>query len=125
MKIIGVGIDLLRIKRLKKISQIHEKKFLKKILTVKEKFHYYENTRKINFLAKSFVIKEAACKAIGIGMRKGISFKKIEVYNNKFNQPKIRFLKKIFINNILLKITKSYVSYTSEKKYVQAIVILK
>ncbi|CAL4320619.1 holo-ACP synthase [Buchnera aphidicola] len=124
MKMIGVGIDILKIKRLKKIIKNYEKIFLKKILTNIERLKYKKSKRKINFLAKRFVIKEAACKAIGIGMRKGISFKTIEVYKNKFNQPKINFHKNILVNEILLKIKKSHVSFTSEKKYVQAIVIL-
>jgi holo-[acyl-carrier protein] synthase len=125
MKIFGIGIDILKINRLKKVFKKYKKKFLKRILTYKERILYEKNKRKINFLVKSFVIKEATCKALGTGMRQGISFKNIEIYQTKLNQPKINFLISCkSLKKHFLKIKKSHISFTSEKKYVQAIVIL-
>ncbi|NIG99223.1 MAG: holo-ACP synthase [Buchnera aphidicola (Periphyllus acericola)] len=124
MKIIGIGIDILKINRLKKILKRFKKKFIQKILSPKEIYLYKKSKRKINFLAKRFVIKEALCKAMGFGMRKGISFNNIEVYNNKMNKPKINYLGNSNLKKKQLKIKKSHVSFTDEKKYAQAIVIL-
>ncbi|CAL4320710.1 Holo-[acyl-carrier-protein] synthase [Buchnera aphidicola (Periphyllus testudinaceus)] len=124
MKIIGIGIDILKISRIKKIIKIFKKKFLKRILSKKERKLYKTNSRKINFLAKRFVIKEALSKAMGYGMSHGISFNNIEIYNNKMNKPKIRYLKNSILKKKYLKITKSHVSFTDEKKYAQAIVVL-
>ncbi|NIH16621.1 MAG: holo-ACP synthase [Buchnera aphidicola (Periphyllus lyropictus)] len=124
MKIIGIGIDILKIKRLKRIIKIYKDKFIKKILSKKEIKKYKKKKRKINFLAKSFVIKEATCKALGTGMKKGISFKSIEIYKNKLNKPKINYLSKALKKKRKLGVKKSHISFTDEKKYAQAIVIL-
>jgi holo-[acyl-carrier protein] synthase len=124
MKIIGIGIDILRIKRIKKILQKYKKNFLNKILSNKEHFFYKKSNRKIKFIIRSFVIKEAACKAMGTGMKNGISFKNIEIYYNKKKQLKINYLKNALYYKKKLRIQKSHISFTDEKKYAQAIVIL-
>ncbi|CAL4320758.1 Holo-[acyl-carrier-protein] synthase [Buchnera aphidicola (Chaitophorus sp. 3695)] len=124
MKIIGIGIDILRIKRIKKIFNLYEKKFIKKILTEKEFFFYNKSIRKIKFLTRSFVIKEATCKAMGTGMKNSISFKNIEIYYNKKKQLRINYLEHALYKKKVLGIQKSHISFTDEKKYAQAIVIL-
>ncbi|WP_343187931.1 holo-ACP synthase [Buchnera aphidicola (Periphyllus koelreuteriae)] len=124
MNIIGIGIDIIKIKRFKKIVKFFKKKFLKKILSYKERKLYNSSSRKINFLAKRFVIKEALCKAMGYGMSHGISFNNLEVYSNKMNKPKINYLGNSKKKKIFLKIKKSHISFTDEKKYAQAIVVL-
>ncbi|CAL4320933.1 Holo-[acyl-carrier-protein] synthase [Buchnera aphidicola (Chaitophorus populicola)] len=124
MKIIGIGIDILRIKRIKKILQTYKKNFLNKILSNKEHFFYKKSNRKIKFIIRSFVIKEATCKAMGTGMKNGISFKNIEIYYNKKKQLKINYLKNALYYKKKLRIQKSHISFTDEKKYAQAIVIL-
>ena len=39
------------------------------------------------FYAKRFAAKEALSKALGTGIRKGINFKNIEVFNNVYGKP--------------------------------------
>lgn len=124
MSIIGIGIDILKIERIKKIFYLYKKKFLKKILSKKEYYLYKKSARKIKFLIRSFVIKEAISKAMGTGMKNGISFKNIEIYYNKKKQLKINYLNSALNKANILGIQKSHISFTDEKKYAQAIVIL-
>ncbi|MCW5197672.1 holo-ACP synthase [Buchnera aphidicola] len=124
MKIIGIGIDILRINRIKKIFNLYKENFLKKILSKKEFFFYNQSIRKIKFLTRSFVIKEATCKALGTGIQNKISFKNIEIYYNQKKQLRINYLKHALYKKNKLGINKSHISFTDEKKYAQAIVIL-
>ncbi len=123
MKILGIGIDIINIKRIKKIYN-SKKFFYKKILTKKELLEYKKKKNKIQYLAKKFVSKEAACKALGIGMKNGINFKNFEIYHNKLGKPKIKFLKKALKIFKKKNANKTFISISDEKKYAQCIVII-
>ncbi len=86
--IIGIGIDLVEIERIKKSSI---ENLTKRILTENEMSIYQSfqnNERKFQFLAGRFSAKEAYSKALGTGIGK-IGFKDIEVLNDKLGKPYI------------------------------------
>lgn len=87
--IIGLGVDIIEKKRIKKILLKKNKYFEKKILNKLEKKVHKKNTQKISYLAKIFSIKEAFIKSIGTGFNKDISFKKIKILKNNIGKPKI------------------------------------
>lgn len=124
MNIIGVGIDIVEIKRIKHLILKFENRFPKRILTHDELFKYKKNIKKERFLSKHFSIKEATVKALGIGFRNHLSFHHLEIYNNILGKPKIKFfnqglniVKKLGIKNVKI-------SFSDEKKYSVAFVIL-
>lgn len=124
MNILGLGIDILNINRIKKMSSTIIKKFSKRILTKLEFKKYTKEKNKILFLARSFTSKEASCKALGTGIQKGIHFNDFEIIHNKNGKPQIHFLN--YAAKILIKknATKVHISITDEKKYVVSIVII-
>ncbi len=125
MKILGIGIDILEIKRIKKMTYKIIKKLSKRILTKFEFKQYIKTKNKINFLSKKFVAKEAASKALGTGIKNGIYFKSFEIYNNnKTGKPKIKLLNKAYQISKQMKIKKIHLSISDEKKYAQALVII-
>ena len=53
----------------------------------------YSNTKKRNEkLSGIFAAKEAVSKALGFGFRNGVTYKNIEIINNKFNKPEINLV---------------------------------
>ncbi|WP_343154947.1 holo-ACP synthase [Buchnera aphidicola (Pseudoregma panicola)] len=124
MSIIGIGIDIIKKSRIKKIKSLFGNKFAKKILSNLELKKYEFSKNKIKFLTKRFSAKEAFVKALGTGIRKDISFKNLEIYNNCLGKPKIKAFKKTlkFLkrNNII----KKHISISHEKKYFCSVVIL-
>ncbi len=124
MTILGIGIDILEIKRIKKMNHKRINKLSKKILTKIELKKFKKSKNKINFLAKKFTAKEAASKALGTGINKGIYFNNFEIYNNPKGKPKIKFLKKSLKLIKKLKIKKIHISISDEKKYTQSLVII-
>ncbi|QJC34060.1 holo-ACP synthase [Enterobacteriaceae endosymbiont of Donacia cinerea] len=125
MKIIGIGIDIIEISRIKKIFIRFGKRFAYKILTKYELSIYKKSNNKVKILAKFFSVKEAAIKALNNSFTNGIFFNQIELSNYRTGKPKLKFFyqtlkfleKKIYNYNI-------HVSFSDEKKYACAIVII-
>ena len=127
MAILGTGIDIVENYRLKKILLKKKSNFKKKIFTINEVAYCEKKSNSINCYSKRFAAKEAFAKALGIGFRKNINFKDIEVVNNTYGKPYISINKKI-ANKIktLFKVKKFIIllSISDEKKYSIASVII-
>ena len=85
--ILGTGIDLLKVSRIKKVLDKYGDIFLKKVFSEHEIKKNKNIIFKTNKLAKSFATKEAFVKAIGTGFTKQISFKDISLKNEKNGKP--------------------------------------
>ena len=127
MAILGTGIDIVENYRLKKILLKKKSNFKKKIFTINEVAYCEKKSNSINCYSKRFAAKEAFVKALGIGFKKNINFKDIEVVNNTYGKPYISINKKI-ANKIktLFKVKKFNIllSISDEKKYSIASVII-
>ena len=127
MAILGTGIDIVENYRLKKILLKKKSNFKKKIFTINEVAYCEKKLNSISCYSKRFAAKEAFVKALGIGFRKNINFKDIEVVNNTYGKPYISINKKI-ANKIktLFKVKKFNIllSISDEKKYSIASVII-
>lgn len=84
--IIGVGIDIIEIKRIEK--GIENSKFIYKVFNEVEIKDNFGNILKANSLAGKFAAKEAVAKALGTGFR-GISLKDISVLKDSLGKPYI------------------------------------
>lgn len=85
--ILGLGIDIIEQQRIKKINKLYKKKFIEKILNKKEITPFIQSKKKIEFLSKTFAIKESFVKALGTGFIKGLSFKKLNIKKTKLGKP--------------------------------------
>ena len=85
--ILGTGIDLLKVSRVKKVLDKYGDLFVKKIFSDDEIENNKEIISKANKLAKSFATKEAFVKALGTGFTKHIFFKDISLKNEKNGKP--------------------------------------
>ena len=118
MKIIGVGTDIVNIKRIEKIIKNDEKLFLKKVFTSKEiKIINQFKLNKASKIAMRFAAKEALSKALGTGIGKNLSFLDFEVLNQESGKPYF-----LTILNKLKKM-KFYLSITDDYPWAVAFVI--
>tara|TARA_Y100000590_G_scaffold14658_1_gene17654 strand:+ start:3843 stop:4238 length:396 start_codon:yes stop_codon:yes gene_type:complete len=127
MKIFGIGTDIVNIKRMESTLKKHGFAFKNKIFSKKEINYCEKKKNSSSFYAKRFAAKEAFTKALGTGIRKGISLKNIEVSNNPQGKPLI-FLKGN-LNKYLQKKLKSkkydiHLSLSDDKPWAQATVII-
>ena len=125
MPIIGIGVDIVKNNRLKKL--VKNKKFIERVFTNNEQIISEKYKNKINYFSKRFAAKEAFSKATGLGISKNLHFRDIEVKKNKNGKPSINlkkatilFLKKKF--NV--KSFKTNLSLSDEKNYSIAYVII-
>ena len=125
MSILGIGIDVVEIKRIKKLL-INNDKFIKRIFTEKE-IKYCKKKNNVNCFAKRFAAKESFVKALGTGFINNVNFKDIEVKNNIFGKPSIILnnkLKKKIMNIYKVKKYSIYLSLADEKNYAVANVLI-
>lgn len=86
----GIGVDLVEIKRIKNAVQKHGNDFLKRIFTDREiEYCFTYKAMKYPELAARFAAKEAYAKANGTGINAKLSWKKIEIVNDKKGKPQI------------------------------------
>ena len=127
MKILGIGTDIINIKRINNSIKKRGNNFKKKIFSDKE-IRYCERKKNPSaFYAKRFAAKEAFTKALGTGIRKGISLKDIEILNDASGKPSIKL--KGVANNFLRKKIKNnkyniYLSLSDDEPWAQATVII-
>ena len=93
MKILGIGVDIVKNKRIQ--SLIRNRNFIKKTFGTKELKFSKEKINKTNYFAKRFAAKEAFSKSFGTGIRGNLSFKDIEILNDKMGKPFFYKSKKI------------------------------
>lgn len=124
MRIVGIGIDIVQINRIKKIFLIYKDKFANKILTKNEFIKFHISKNKVKFLAKHFSVKEAASKALGTGLRNGITFKNFEIFKNKLGKPKIFFFHQAMLVLKKIKGKKVHITLTDEKEYLCSFVLI-
>lgn len=100
--IIYNGIDIIDIRRIQKTINQFGDKFKKRCFSSNEIKRSESKIKSAESYAKRYAAKEACAKALGTGLAKGVFWKDIEIYNNKFGKPKIRLHNKAlkFFKNI-------------------------
>lgn len=90
--IIGIGSDVLDIRRIEKTIVRHGDRFLDRIFTPLERAKAEKRTERIRAAtyAKRFAAKEAASKALGTGFRAGVFWRDLGVVNLPSGQPTLR-----------------------------------
>lgn len=88
----GIGMDLLRIDRIERALARHGDRFAEKILGPDEllKFHARrarDPVRGVRFLATRFAAKEAFSKAVGLGMRMPMTWRRVQTLNAPGGRP--------------------------------------
>ena len=123
--IFGIGTDIIEINRIKKLLNKNNQ-FKKKIFSTKEIKSCESSPNVSASYSKRFAAKEAFSKALGTGIRNGISFNEISINNKKNGAPFIELLgnTKIITKNITKQRTKIYLSLSDEKKYAIAMVVI-
>lgn len=88
--VVGVGIDIIDVKRIQSKLAAGESD-LKQVLFTPEENTYCETKRFPGpFYAARFAAKEAFLKALGTGLRGGITWQDLEVVHDSLGKPELR-----------------------------------
>jgi holo-[acyl-carrier protein] synthase len=120
--IYGVGIDLVKIERMKEVVEKWGRRFLDRVFTEGEISYCYEKKEPYLSLAVRFAAKEALVKAIGSEFP--VSLTDIEVVNVDTGKPFIKIngrLEDFFKEKM---IRKAHLSLSHEREYGVALIVL-
>mgnify|MGYP000633951289 CR=1 FL=1 len=119
MAIIGVGTDIVEIARFKP-EQLD--RMAKRVLTEQELLQFNQHKQPQRFLAKRWAAKEAAAKAVGTGIAKGVSFQDFEISNLASGAPVLTICGEA--EKFISRPFKSHLSLSDEQTYAVATVII-
>ncbi len=125
MKILGIGVDIVKNKRIKTL--IKNKLFLSRTFSQNEIKTSKNISNKINYFSKRFAAKEALAKSLGTGFRNNLNFKDIEILNDKKGKPfysKSRKIDTIIKKTFKISSFNLFLSISDEKDYSIAFTIL-
>ena len=118
MQILGVGVDIVEKRRIKK--SLKNKHFIKRIFTNTEILLAKSKKDKIAFYANRFAAKEAFSKSIGTGFRNDLNFRDLSIKNDKLGKPLFVItnkLKEIIKKKFKISKFNFFLSISDEKKY--------
>ena len=85
--ILGIGSDIVDIRRIEEVMGRHGERFLARIFTVCERERAEGRANPAATYAKRFAAKEACAKALGTGMRRGVFWRDLGVVNLPSGRP--------------------------------------
>lgn len=88
--IIGLGSDLIDIRRIGKSLERHGDRFVERIFTNVEQAKSNKRKNRAASYAKRFAAKEACCKALGTGISNGVFWRDMGVVNDKNGKPSMK-----------------------------------
>ena len=88
--ILGIGTDLVDIRRIEQTIERHGDRFINRIYTEIERARAERKANRIDTYAKRFAAKEACAKALGTGFRNGVFFRDMGVVNLPSGKPTLR-----------------------------------
>src|SRR6202171_5032726 len=91
--IIGLGSDLIDIRRVEKTLDRYGPRFINRIFTDLEQKKSERRAARAASYAKRFAAKEACAKALGTGLRAGVFWRDMGVVNLPSGQPTMKLTK--------------------------------
>jgi holo-[acyl-carrier protein] synthase len=85
--IIGIGNDLIYIRRVEKVMERHGARFIERIFTEIEQKKSDGRKNRAASYAKRFAAKEACAKALGTGLSEGVFWRDMGVVNAPGGRP--------------------------------------
>ena len=88
--ILGVGSDLVDVRRIERVIARHGDRFILRIFTETERAKADRRATRIETYAKRFAAKEACAKALGTGFRRGVFWRDLGVVNLPSGRPTMK-----------------------------------
>ena len=89
--IVGTGIDLIEVPRIARSIERFGERFLSRVFTPDEIRYCNSKANRAERFAARFAAKEAAMKAIGTGLRRGVTWQHVQVGHAAGGRPTILF----------------------------------
>ncbi len=90
MKVIGIGIDVVEVDRVKSSLEEFSERFLSRVFTKSEREYCQKQNMPELHLAARFAAKEAIAKAFGTGIGKEIGWLDMEILRKDSGEPEVQ-----------------------------------
>jgi holo-[acyl-carrier protein] synthase len=87
--ILGIGSDLIDIRRIERTLARFGERFVERVYTPVERARAERRRNRVQTYATRYAAKEACAKALGTGFRRGVYWRDIGVVNRPSGQPTI------------------------------------
>ncbi|MCS7192739.1 MAG: holo-ACP synthase [Armatimonadetes bacterium] len=87
MAIIGVGIDIVDVERIRKMAEEYSERFFRRVFSDEELSYCMRFSDPFPHLAARWAAKEAVAKAMGTGFTGGVTWKSISVVHTPNGEP--------------------------------------
>jgi holo-[acyl-carrier protein] synthase len=125
MSVIGIGVDIVSIDRLRTMHRRYGERLSGRILGPAERTELADRKGDVGpFLAKRFAAKEALSKAFGTGIQRGVRLVDIEVVHGELGRPGIRLSAGSLDVARALGVRDIHLSLADERDYAIAQVVL-
>ena len=126
--IIGLGNDIIDIRRVERTIERYGERFLSRIFTETERLKSENRAERAASYAKRFAAKEACAKALGTGLRAGVFWRDMGVVNLPSGRPTMKLtggaLKRLLAITPAGYEARIDVSVTDEGPMAQALVVI-
>jgi len=122
--IYGIGVDLVQVERIAEAFQRWGERFRDRVFTPGEIAYCAPKRNSFASFAARFAAKEAFAKALGIGMRRGVHWKNVEVEHDPLGKPILNLSGQALELCRQEKIEGIFLSLTHDRGYSSAIVVL-
>ncbi|MBI5755682.1 MAG: holo-ACP synthase [Nitrospirae bacterium] len=122
--IIGTGIDIVAIKRIRDAEAKWGRRFLDRVFTEGEIKYAFIHKSPYIYLAARFAAKEAMMKALGTGLINGLKWKDVEVINKESGRPEVVLHGKVKDIATHTGVTNIHLSISHDGEYAIAHVLL-
>lgn len=93
--ILGLGSDIIEIRRIEESLERHGKRFLDRVFTISEQDYCLRYRDSFRHFAGRFAAKESIVKALGTGISSSVSWLDMEILNDAQGKPTVEFSLKV------------------------------
>lgn len=124
MAIAGIGTDIVQVERFQRFLQREKQAVLERLFTRQELDYALPKKGAAQHLAARFASKEAFVKALGLGLRDGLTWHDMEVIRDALGCPSLALSGRAAELFKLRQLVGLHLSYSHEREYAVATVVL-
>jgi len=122
--VVGLGTDLAQVGRFRRLLAGEKAAVLVRIFTEQERAYALAKKDPAPHLAARFAAKEAFLKALGLGLRGGLTWQDMEVVRDELGKPSLHLRGQAEQLCRERAVSRVHLSYSHDGDYAQAVVVL-
>jgi len=124
LSILGIGLDIVAVCRIRSAVRRSGERFLKKVFTLAEARYCSGRAREFEHLAARFAAKEATLKALGTGITGWAALQEVEVVRRPSGKPRLLLRGEALRRALSLGVTAAHLSLSHTDQIAAAEVVL-